>query len=140
MDLISKKPPKRRDDRVILQFVSIYTLQPFGTCYSSTSQDYDCFYAQVFENKTPALKSLPLGVRQKNCLSTCNYIARSRGLRKLMTVTEAKKMCPELVLVDGEDLTPFRDTSKVLYSFLKSHSWNQKVERLGFDEVFMGKL
>lgn len=57
-----------------------------------------------------------------------------------MTVTEAKKMCPELVLVDGEDLTPFRDTSKVLYTFLKSHSWNQKVERLGFDEVFMGEL
>ncbi|CAM1503861.1 Fc.00g014520.m01.CDS01 [Cosmosporella sp. VM-42] len=119
MDLPNKKPPKRKDNRIILQF------------------DYDCFYAQVFENKNPALKSLPVGVKQKNCLATCNYNARSRGLRKLMTVTEAKRTCADLVLVDGEDLTPFRDVSKVLFNFLKSHSWNHKVERLGFDEIFM---
>ncbi|KAK7408292.1 hypothetical protein QQX98_009553 [Neonectria punicea] len=119
MDPPRKKPPRRKDDRVILQF------------------DYDCFYAQVFENKNPALKKLPVGVKQKNCLATCNYNARALGLRKLMTVTEAKQMCPDLVLVDGEDLTPFRDMSKVLFNFFKSHSWNNKVERLGFDEVFM---
>ncbi|KAL6400525.1 DNA polymerase iota subunit [Ilyonectria robusta] len=119
MDPPRKKPPRRKDDRVILQF------------------DYDCFYAQVFENKTPALKKLPVGVKQKNCLATCNYNARALGLKKLMSVSEAKRACPELVLVDGEDLTPFRDTSKILFNFFKSHSWNHKVERLGFDEVFM---
>ncbi|ROT43415.1 DNA/RNA polymerase [Sodiomyces alkalinus F11] len=87
--------------------------------------DYDCFYASVFENQNPALQSLPLGVKQKGILATCNYAARARG------------ECPELVIVEGEDLTPFRDTSKKLFSFLRSHSWNQKVERLGLDEVFM---
>lgn len=56
-----------------------------------------------------------------------------------MLASEAKKLCPELVLADGEDLTPFRDVSKVLFNFLRSHSWNNKVERLGFDEVFMGE-
>lgn len=56
-----------------------------------------------------------------------------------MLASEAKKVCPDLVLVDGEDLTPFRDTSKKLFNFLRSHSWNNRVERLGFDEVFMGK-
>jgi DNA polymerase iota len=54
-------------------------------------------------------------------------------------VVEAKKICPNLVLIDGEDLTPFRDTSKILFNFLKSHSWNNKAERLGLDEVFMGR-
>lgn len=49
-------------------------------------------------------------------------------------------MCPDLVLMDGEDLTPFRDMSKTLYNFLRTYSWNGKVERLGFDEVFMGML
>ncbi|XWX00844.1 hypothetical protein V2A60_008867 [Cordyceps javanica] len=115
----SKKLPRRKEDRIILQF------------------DYDCFYAQVIENKHPHLKNKPLGVRQKNILATCNYNARARGVKKLMLVTEAVKICPELVLRDGEDLSPFRDMSKTLYGFLKSHSWNQKVERLGFDEVFM---
>ncbi len=100
-------------------------------------KDYDCFYAQVIENKHPHLKSKPLGVRQKNILATCNYNARAKGVKKLMLITEARKICPELVLMDGEDLSPFRDMSKTLYGLLKSHSWNGKVERLGFDEVFM---
>lgn len=81
-----------------------------------------------------------MGVKQKNCLSTCNYNARALGLKKLMPVSEAKRMCPELVLMDGEDLTPFRDTSKILFNHFKTISWNHKVERLGFDEVFMGTL
>ncbi|KAJ4135985.1 hypothetical protein NW768_003593 [Fusarium equiseti] len=119
MEPPSKKRPRRNDDRVILQF------------------DYDCFYAQVFENKKPELKKLPLGVKQKNCLATCNYNARARGLTKLMSVSEARRKCPELVLVDGEDLTPFRDMSKTLFNFFKTFSWNHKAERLGFDEVFM---
>lgn len=102
-------------------------------------QDYDCFYAQVFENKNPALKSKPLGVKQKNILATCNYNARKLGVGKLMLISEAKKICKDLVLVDGEDLTPFRDMSKILFNFLRSHSWNHKAERLGFDEVFLGK-
>lgn len=56
-----------------------------------------------------------------------------------MLVSEARNLCKDLVLVDGEDLTPFRDTSKVLFNFLRSYSWNNKAERLGFDEVFMGE-
>lgn len=57
-----------------------------------------------------------------------------------MLVSEARRLCKDLVLVDGEDLTPFRDMSKVLFEFLRSYSWNNMVERLGFDEVFMGKM
>ena len=90
------------------------------------------------ENKHPHLKSKPLWIKQKNILATCNYNARAKGVGKLMLITDAKKICPDLVLIDGEDLTPFRDMSKILYNFLRSYSWNDKVERLGFDEVFMG--
>ena len=42
---------------------------------------------------------------------TCNYPARARGVTKLMGIAEAKKKCPELVLVSGEDLTRYRDMS-----------------------------
>ncbi|KAH8178003.1 impB/mucB/samB family protein [Sarocladium implicatum] len=104
---------------------------------SCVMQDYDCFYAQVHENRNPALKSLPLGIRQKNILATCNYHARRRGVRKLMLVSEARRICPDLVIVLGEDLTFFRDASKKLFSFLRSFSWSGKAEKLGFDEVFL---
>lgn len=91
----------------------------------------------MVENAQPALKSLPLGIKQKSILATCNYVARARGVKKLQLISEAKKLCPELVLADGEDLTAFRDVSKKLYSLLRSYSWNKKAERLGLDEIFL---
>ncbi|KAI5864231.1 DNA/RNA polymerase [Durotheca rogersii] len=115
----ARRAPKRNEDRVILHF------------------DYDCFYASVFENLNPSLKGLPLGVKQKSILATCNYAARARGVKKLMLVSEAQRTCPDLVLVCGEDLTPFRDASKTLWSVLRAHSWSGRVERLGLDEVFL---
>jgi DNA polymerase iota len=35
----------------------------------------------------------------------------------------------------GEDISRFRDASKTLCQFLRSFSWNDRAERLGFDEV-----
>ncbi|KAF2089843.1 DNA/RNA polymerase, partial [Saccharata proteae CBS 121410] len=100
-------------------------------------QDYDAFYATCFEVENPALRSLPLAVQQKQILVTCNYEARRRGLHKLQLIKEAKQNCPDLIVVLGEDLSRFRAYSKALYSFLRAFSWNNKVERLGFDEVFL---
>lgn len=74
-------------------------------------------------------------MQQKQIIVTCNYEARRRGLHKLQLVREAKQTCPDAVIVLGEDLTRFRDASKELYRYLRSFSWNGKVERLGFDEV-----
>ncbi|KAI0439199.1 hypothetical protein F4803DRAFT_532282 [Xylaria telfairii] len=115
----SIKVPRRNDERVILHF------------------DYDCFYASVFENENPSLKSQPLGIKQKSILATCNYVARARGVKKLMLISEAQRICPDLILMNGEDLTRFRDVSKKLWAFLRAHSWNRRVERLGLDEVFL---
>ncbi|KAA8648729.1 putative DNA polymerase iota [Aspergillus tanneri] len=99
--------------------------------------DYDCFYASVFEVERPALKSLPLAVQQKQIVVTCNYEARRRGLRKLQLVREAKQICPDVVVVLGEDLSRFRDASKDLYLFLRRFVWGGRVEKLGFDELFL---
>lgn len=117
-------------------------------------QDYDCFYASVVESEYPELREKPLAIQQKQIIVTCNYVARKRvrmhlemcrnhlayarqGLYKLQLITEAKKTCPDVVIVLGEDLTRFRDASKALYSFLRGFSWNDRAERLGFDEVWL---
>lgn len=133
-----KKPPRLKQDRVILHFVRLlFSSAQHSTLSDIRTQDYDCFYAQVEENAQPALKSLPLGIRQKSILATCNYVARARGVKKLQLISEARKLCPELVLADGEDLSAFRDVSKKLYNLLRSYSWNKKAERLGLDEIFL---
>ena len=98
--------------------------------------DYDAFYASVVENENPALKSLPLAIQQKQIVVTCNYEARRRGLRKLQLITEAKQVCPDVVIVLGEDISRFRDASKALYAFMKEKVWSERLERLGFDEIW----
>ncbi|KAK4166082.1 hypothetical protein QBC43DRAFT_313915 [Cladorrhinum sp. PSN259] len=124
MELSKRKAPrplfsKNNHGRVILHF------------------DLDCFYAQCIENQQPSLKTLPLGIKQKGILATCNYVARAQGVKKLMLISDAKKICPNLVLADGEDLSLFRDVSKRLYALLRSYMWSDKIERLGLDESFM---
>ncbi|XP_019741068.1 DNA polymerase iota isoform X3 [Hippocampus comes] len=88
--------------------------------------DLDCFYAQVEMIRNPALRDVPLGIQQKYIVVTCNYVARQQGVTKLMSVTDAKQKCPQLVLVKGEDLTHYRVMS-----------YQVTVERLGFDENFV---
>ncbi|KAI8483322.1 hypothetical protein Bbelb_389260 [Branchiostoma belcheri] len=73
--------------------------------------DVDCFYAQVEMIRDPTLRDKPLGIQQKNIVVTCNYVARKRGVTKLMFIKQAKELCPELVLVKGEDLTHYREMS-----------------------------
>ncbi|XP_020774326.1 DNA polymerase iota isoform X3 [Boleophthalmus pectinirostris] len=97
--------------------------------------DMDCFYAQVEMIRNPALRNVPLGVQQKYIIVTCNYVARERGVTKLMSVIDAKEKCPELVLVKGEDLTHYREMSYKVTELLASYC--PLVERLGFDENFM---
>ncbi|XP_055373724.1 DNA polymerase iota [Condylostylus longicornis] len=97
--------------------------------------DMDCFYAQVEEIKDPSLKNKPLGVQQKNIVVTSNYKARSYGITKLMLVDEAKKLCPDLILVPGEDLTPYRQMSAKIFEIL--HKFTPLVEKLGLDENFL---
>lgn len=91
----------------------------------------------MFEVEQPALKALPLAVQQKQIVVTCNYEARRRGLYKLQLIKDAKRICPDVVIVLGEDLTKFRDASKELYLFTRSLIWGGRVERLGFDEQFL---
>ncbi|KAM6944978.1 DNA polymerase iota [Lycodopsis pacificus] len=97
--------------------------------------DLDCFYAQVEMIRNPALREVPLGIQQKYIIVTCNYVARDQGVTKLMSVTDAKEKCPQLVLVKGEDLTHYREMSYKLTELLMSYC--PLVERLGFDENFM---
>ncbi|QIW97669.1 hypothetical protein AMS68_003187 [Peltaster fructicola] len=111
--------PARKDGRLIIHF------------------DYDCFYASVFEAKNPGLRSLPFAVQQKQIIVTCNYEARRRGLYKLMLIKDARRVCPEVIIELGEDISRFRDASKELYKFIESYTWNGRVEKLGFDEVWM---
>ncbi|CAD6580280.1 MAG: hypothetical protein ASARMPREDX12_009515 [Alectoria sarmentosa] len=129
---------QRRDGRIIIHFdYGSYEEQRCCSFFYADLYGTYCFYAAVFEKENPSWKFLPLAVQQKQIIVTCNYEARRRGLYKLQLVHEAKKACPDVIIVLGEDLTRFRNASKDNYDFFRGYTWSNKVERLGFDEVFM---
>ncbi|XP_052854899.1 DNA polymerase iota [Drosophila gunungcola] len=97
--------------------------------------DMDYFYAQVEEIRDPTLRTKALGIQQKNIVVTCNYVARAKGVTKLMLIAEAQRICPDLVLVNGEDLAPYRQMSQRIFDLLLNYT--PLVEKLGFDENFM---
>ncbi|CAG9813015.1 unnamed protein product [Phaedon cochleariae] len=97
--------------------------------------DIDCFYAQVEMIKDPKLKYVPLGIQQKNIVVTSNYIAREFGIKKCMLITEAREICPNLILVKGEDLHEYRQMSYKVTELLQKYS--PSVNRLGLDENFL---
>lgn len=97
--------------------------------------DLDCFYAQVEMVRNPELRDVPLGIQQKNIVVTSNYEARNYGVSKCMLVTDALKVCPNLKLVNGEDLHSYRTASGKV--FLVLQGWRCPVEKLGMDENFI---
>jgi len=65
--------------------------------------DVDYFFAQVEEVRDPSLREAPLGVRQHMEVASVNYKAREFGLYNRISVAEAKRLCPTLVLVRGDN-------------------------------------
>lgn len=97
--------------------------------------DMDYFYAQVEEILNPSLKDKPVGVKQRFNVVTSNYIAREYGVKKMMLINEATKLCPDLVLVNGEDLTKYKQMSAKINEIM--HKFTPNVEKLGLDENYL---
>ncbi|XP_050068895.1 DNA polymerase iota [Anopheles maculipalpis] len=97
--------------------------------------DMDYFYAQVEEVLNPALKDKPFAVKQRFCVVTSNYIARQHGIKKLQPVKEALAICPELVLINGEDITKYKEMSVRINEIM--HRFTPHVEKLGLDENYL---
>ncbi|XP_063151886.1 DNA polymerase iota isoform X1 [Candoia aspera] len=129
----------RRDSPAAVEGVSFYHAQavPTGNAWNRiiVHLDLDCFYAQVEMNCNPEFRSKPLVVRQKHLVVACNYEARNVGVQRLMNVKEAKEKCPDMVLVNGEDLTKYREISCRVTALLKT--FTPLVERFGIDENFV---
>uniref|UniRef100_A0A182XVI2 Uncharacterized protein n=1 Tax=Anopheles stephensi TaxID=30069 RepID=A0A182XVI2_ANOST len=97
--------------------------------------DMDYYYAQVEEVLNPALKDKPFAVKQRFCVVTSNYIARQQGIQKLQPVKEALAICPELVLINGEDITKYKEMSVRINEIM--HRFTPHVEKLGLDENYL---
>jgi len=100
--------------------------------------DMDYFYCQVELRKRPDVnKNLPVGAFQRNLVVTCNYPARAAGVKKLMLVQDAYKVCHDLILFDASDLKDYRIACSEIICLLKEKLGGIPVENLGLDEFFI---
>ncbi len=62
--------------------------------------DIDAFFAAIEQQRDPRLKGKPVIVGA-GVIASCSYEARAFGLRAGMPLSEARRLCPRAVIVDG---------------------------------------
>src|SRR6266513_1918683 len=66
--------------------------------------DIDAFFAAIEQQRDPRLQGKPVIVGA-GVIASCSYEARAFGLRAGMALSEAKRLCPEAVILDGHAQT-----------------------------------
>ncbi|MBS4191150.1 DNA polymerase IV [Bacillus sp. FJAT-49705] len=101
--------------------------------------DMNSFYASVEMAYDPSLKGMPLAIagnpeERRGIIVTCSYEARSFGVKTTMTLWEAKKLCPQLI-VKKPNFDRYRAASIGMFEILNEYS--SLVEPVSIDEGFI---
>lgn len=101
--------------------------------------DMNSFYASVEQAHNPSLKGKPIAIagnvkERRGIIVTSSYEARAKGIYTTMTVGEAKRKCPELLLLPP-DFAKYRAASSAIFSILRSYT--DLVEPVSIDEGYM---
>ncbi|MDY6821408.1 MAG: DNA polymerase IV [Deferribacterota bacterium] len=99
--------------------------------------DMDAFFASVEQASNPRLKGLPIAVigsKERTVVTTCSYEARRLGVKTGMSKYEAKRACPNLLLVVGNN-RKYTFISKKIMDYLAALTAD--VEVYSVDEAFM---
>ena len=78
--------------------------------------DLDMFYVACEIRDNPSLEGKPVAVGGLSMIATANYIARKFGVRSAMPGFIAKKLCPDLLLIQG-NYKKYEETSKIFKVF-----------------------
>ncbi|RDH33581.1 hypothetical protein BDQ94DRAFT_143365 [Aspergillus welwitschiae] len=89
--------------------------------------DLDAFYAQCEMVRLRTPRTVPLAVRQWDSLIAINYPARSFGITRMISASEAKKLCPEIVL---QHVATFREGEGGKWAYR-----NDAFKRMNTDKV-----
>ena len=99
--------------------------------------DMDAFFASLEQASNPVLKGKPIaviGAKERTVVVTCSYEARKLGVRTAMSKYEAIRICPNLILVTGNN-KKYTFVSKIISNYFKTIT--DKVEIYSIDEAFI---
>jgi DNA polymerase IV len=101
--------------------------------------DMNSFYASVEMAYEPKLKGKPLAIagnpeERRGIIVTCSYEARKLGVKTTMPVWEAKKLCPQLIVMKP-NFERYRMASHGMFDILQRYS--DLVEPVSIDEGYV---
>lgn len=99
--------------------------------------DMDAFFASVEQATNPWLKGKPvavIGSGARTVITTSSYEARQFGVKTGMTIYEAKRLCPGIIFVVGDNAR-YTDTCRRLEEIYRR--FTPQVEIYSIDEAFL---
>ena len=99
--------------------------------------DMDAFYASVEQRDDPSLRGKPVGIGsedRRGVLCTASYEARKYGVHSAMSGVQAKRLCPELILIPP-DFKKYKQVSQQVHEIF--HRYTDLVEPLSLDEAYL---
>jgi DNA polymerase-4 len=97
----------------------------------------NAFFASVEQSANPELQGKPIAVvgsGHRTVITTSSYEARAFGVKTGMAIWEAKRYCPQLIIVVG-DTRKYARTSREIMAMLQDYT--PEVEVFSIDEAFM---
>lgn len=100
--------------------------------------DLDAFFCAVEEQHDPSLRGKPFAVGgrpdERGVVASCSYPARVFGVRSAMPMSQAVRLCPDLLIVSHRR-GAYSDMSRRVMAIL--HDTTPFVEQLSIDEAFL---
>ncbi len=95
--------------------------------------DLDAFYASVEQRDDPALRGRPVIVGGGVVLA-CSYEAKARGVRGAMGGSQARRLCPEAIVVPPR-MSAYTEASRAVFDVFRDTT--PLVEGISIDEAFL---
>lgn len=99
--------------------------------------DMDAFFASVELKDRPELKNLPVVISSHHAravIAAASYPARKFGLRSAMSMTQAKILCPQLIIIEP-NFEKYRQVSQQLHQIFQTYT--ACIEPLSLDEAYL---
>ena len=99
--------------------------------------DMDAFYASVELLERPELKHLPVVVSSHHpraVIAAASYPARAFGLRSAMSMSQAKKLCPQVVVIEP-NFVKYQQVSAKIHEIFQQYT--NIIEPLSLDEAYL---
>jgi DNA polymerase-4 len=99
--------------------------------------DMDAFYASVELRERPELKDLPVVIASHHpraVVAAASYPARIYGLRSAMSMGQARKLCPQVIVFEP-DFAKYRQVSAQIHQIFQQYT--SLIEPLSLDEAFL---